>query len=113
MQAVETDTNSFADAEREEPIRVWIENGEGSIARGLVEVLSDNGALVRLTGAPLVASGNDVAVRIAFSRNSPTLGAAARVRWIRPAADTSECELEWTHSGPEREQLAYLVVSLG
>ena len=26
--------------------------------------------------------------------------------------DTSECELEWTHTGPERDQLASVVISL-
>jgi len=113
MQALETDTNSFSGTERTDPVRVWIENEEGSIARGLVEVLSANGALVRLTGAAPAASGNDVTVRIAFSRDSPTLRAAARVLWIRPAGEMSECELEWTHLGPEREQLARLVASLG
>jgi hypothetical protein len=113
MHALEPDPHSRVGAEPEEPVRVWIENGDGSIARGLVEVLSESGALVRLVGVALVASGDEVAVRIAVSRTSPTLGGAARVRWVRPDGDTPECELEWTHSGPEREQLAYLVVSLG
>ena len=112
MQALETDTQRSPGTEPGEPVRVWIEKG-GSITRGLVEVLSEDGASVRLTGPASFASGDDVAVRIAFSRNSPTLGAAARVLWIRLAGELSECELEWTHSGSERQQLASLVVSLG
>jgi hypothetical protein len=113
MHALEPDPNSSAGAEPEEPVRVWIENRDGSIARGLVEVLSENGALVRLVGEAWVTSGDQVTVRIAVNRTSPTLGGAARVRWVRSEGDTPECELEWTHSGPERDQLAYLVVSLG
>ncbi len=108
----ETDPKSLASVEGVEPVRVWIENGEGSIARGVVEVLSENSAVVRLVDAALVTSGNDVTVRIAFSHDSPTLGGAAHVSWVRGTGDTSECELEWTHSGPERDRLACLVVSL-
>ena len=113
MQPLQDDTNSFAGPEHEEPVRVWIDNGEGSIARGLVEVLSESGAVIRLVGAAPIGSGDEVAVRIAVNRTSPTLGGAARVRWVHSDGDTSECELEWTHSGFEREQLACLVVSLG
>lgn len=113
MQALETDARSFTGGEGQEPVRVWIENEEGSIARGLVEVLSESGALVRLIDAASVACGDEATVRIAVSRTSPAMGGTARVRWIRPAGETSECELEWTHSGPEREQLACLVVTLG
>jgi hypothetical protein len=112
MHDGETDKSSLDGIECEEPVRIWIENGEGSIARGVVEVLSENSAVVRLIGAALVTSGNDVAVRIAFSQSSPTLGGAARIRWVHPAGENSECELEWTHSGPERDKLACLVVSL-
>lgn len=78
-----------------------------------MQVLSQDGAFVKLAGPASFASGDDVAVRIAFSRNSPTLGAAARVVSVRPAGEPSECELEWTHSGSERQQLASLVLSLG
>jgi hypothetical protein len=112
MQTLETDTGGFVGAERVEPVRVWIESDDGSIARGLVDVLSEDGAFLRLAGTALLAAGDDVSVRIAFSMSSPTLGAAARVLWIRPAGEESECEVEWTHSGPERERLASLVASL-
>jgi hypothetical protein len=113
MLALEIDTHCSPCTEPGgDPVRVWIENGDGSIARGLVEVLSVDGAFVRLTAAASVASGDDVAVRIAFSRSSPTLGAAARVVWIR-SGETPECELQWTHSGYAREQLATLVASFG
>jgi len=49
MQALEMAGDSFAD-EAEEPIRVWIESGDGSIARGVADVVSEDGALVRLDG---------------------------------------------------------------
>lgn len=99
--------------EGQEPVRVWIENGEGSISRGLVEVLSENGAVVRLVGAGSVASGDETTVRIALDRASPAMSGTARVRWVRPEGESSKCELEWTHSGPEREQLAWLILAHG
>ena len=112
MFALETGLGGYAGAEPEEPIRVWIERGDGSITRGLVGVLSEDGASIQLTGPASVAAGDDVAVRIAVSRNSPTLGAVARVLSVRSSGAAPECELEWTHSGPERGQLAALVASL-
>jgi PilZ domain-containing protein len=113
MQPLGEHTDSFDSPEGEEPIRIWIDNGEGSIARGLVEVLSESGAVVRLVGTAPIASGDDVVVRIAVNRRSPTLGGAARVSRVRTDEDAWECELEWTHVGLEREQLASLVASLG
>ncbi len=112
MHALETGLGSYAGAEAEEPIRVWIESRDGSITRGLVGVLSEDGACIRLTGPVSVAAGDDVAVRIAVSRSSPTLGAGARVLSIRSSGAAPECELEWTPSGGEREQIASLVASL-
>jgi hypothetical protein len=113
MHALETGLGSDGGAEPEEPIRVWIEGRDGSITRGLVGILSEEGAFIRLTDPALVAVGEDVAVRIAVSRSSPTLGAAARVLSVQSSGAAPECELEWTHSGPERGQLAALVAALG
>ncbi|HWW94621.1 MAG TPA: PilZ domain-containing protein [Vicinamibacteria bacterium] len=113
MFALETGLGGFGRAEPEEPIRVWIERGDGSITRGLVEVLSEDGASIQLTGPASVAAGDDVAVRIAVSKDSPTLGAVARVLSVRTSGATPECELEWTNSGPDRGALAALVASLG
>jgi len=113
MQALGTDATSVIGGDAQEPVRVWIENGEGLISRGLVEVLSESGAVVRLIGAASVSSGDEATVRIAVNRTAPVMGGTARVRWVRPAGETSECELEWTHSGPEREQLAWLILALG
>ena len=112
MQALPTDTNSIVGNEHTEPLRVWIEHEDGSIARGSIEVLSKDGALVRLTGASFGAPGEELAVRIAFSRKAPTLAARARVLWVRSSGETTECELAWTHSGPQRNQLAMVVASL-
>jgi hypothetical protein len=113
MQPLEEHTDSFDGPEGEEPIRIWIDNGEGSIARGLVEVLSESGAVIRLVGAAPITPGDEVVVRLAISRRAPTLGGAARVRRVHSDDDAWECELEWTHVGLEREQLASLVASLG
>jgi hypothetical protein len=113
MQALPTDTKSLVGNELKEPLRVWIEHDDGSIARGSIEVLSKDGALVRLTDASFGAPGEELAVRIAFSRKSPTLAARARVLWFRASGDVTECELAWTHSDAQREQLAKVVASLG
>jgi hypothetical protein len=113
MQALAMDTDSFGDHEGEEPIRIWIDDGEGSIARGLVEVLSESGGVIRLVDAAPIAPGDDVVVRIAVNRRSPTLGGSARVRRVHSDRDAWECELEWTHSGPDRDQLDSLVAWLG
>jgi hypothetical protein len=112
MQASAIEAGSLADAEVEEPVRVWIETGDGSIARGVADVLSEDGAVVCLDGPASAVPGDEVAVRIAFSRTSPTVAAAARVLWIRSASEEPQCELEWTHSGPERERLASFLASL-
>jgi PilZ domain-containing protein len=112
MQVAETESTGFVQSHVDEPVRVWIESGDGAIARGLADVLSEDGAVVRLAGAPSVAPGDEVAVRIAFGRTSPTLAATARILWIRSANEGAEYELEWTHSGPERESLASYVASL-
>ncbi|HXB55958.1 MAG TPA: PilZ domain-containing protein [Vicinamibacteria bacterium] len=112
MFALETGLGGYGGTEPEEPIRVWIERGDGSITRGLVGVLSEDGASIQLTGPALVAAGDDVSVRIAVSRDSPTLGTVARVLSVRSSGAVPECELEWTHSGIERGALAALIASL-
>ena len=113
MQALEADADRFPATGSGEPVRVWIENGDGSIARGLVEVISEDGACIRLTEDASVARGEAVAVRISFDRESPTLAATARVLSVRSNGETSECELAWTHTGPERVRLGALVAGLG
>jgi hypothetical protein len=113
MQALATDPHTPVGHEPEEPARVWIDQKDGSIARGLIVGLSKDGAVARLVGAPSVATGDEVAVRLAFSRSTPTLDARARVRRLRAGEDTTECELEWTHAGPERDKLTRLVASRG
>jgi hypothetical protein len=113
MHALAAETNSHSRIGQDEPLMVWIEHEDGSIARGLIAVLSSDGALVWLRGAEAVIAGREVAVRIAFSRSAPTLAARAAVKWVRRIDETAECELEWTHQGHERDQLAMLVASLG
>ena len=109
METLETERVGSS-MEAAEPVTVWIEAGDGSIARGVCEILSEDGALVTLAAAEFSA-GESVSVRIAANRATPTLGATARILAVRPADGALECELEWTHSGPEREQLAYLVAA--
>src|SRR5262245_50814954 len=108
MQASATDASSRANGESNEPIRVWIEHGDGSIARGLIERLSADSALVRLLGGASMVEGDAVAVRIAYSRSAPTLAATARVSAVLQSREEAHCTLAWTHSGREREALAHL-----
>ena len=48
-------------------------------------------------------------LRLSFDRDEPTVAATARVVFTQDAEGDVECELEWTHSGPEREQLEALI----
>jgi hypothetical protein len=113
MQAAQTETGRTTGADLAESVRVWIEDGRGSIARGLVEVISEDRAFIRLNDPASVGSGDPVAVRLSFDRESPSLAAAARVLWIRADGGMWECELEWTHTGLERARLGSLVAALG
>ena len=104
------ETMSMARPDPEDPV-AWIENGRGPIARGVVERLSPQGAHVRLVGDASLEPGDDVDLRLSFDRDEPTLAATARVAFTQEAEGDVECELEWTHSGPEREQLEALIAA--
>jgi hypothetical protein len=113
MHVIAARPNSRIEDEHEEHRRVWIEPQDGSIVRGVITILSIEGAIVRLTGSTSMAPGDEVAVRIALPRTARTLGAKARVLSVQAADEGTDCELAWTHSGPERDQLAVLVTALG
>ena len=85
----------------DQAVMVWIENGEGLIARGLSESVTSSGACVRLAEAPDFNAGDDVALRICLERGAPTVALQARVRFVRNAEGTVECGLEWTTPTPE------------
>jgi hypothetical protein len=84
---------------------VWIESGDGSIARGRAESVSGSGACVRLDAVPAFDSGAEVSLRVALESNAPTLGLRARVRFLRQVEDAFECGLEWLGSAPQRAAL--------
>ena len=113
MQAVEMDAGGVARVEVEDPMRIWIECEDGSIIRGTIEILSDEGASVRLVGPGCLDPDAPVSVRIAPSRSAPILLGSARVLWVHTSGEAPECELEWTHAGSDRDQLSLLVSSLG
>jgi hypothetical protein len=92
-------------------VMVWIENGEGSIARGLAEAVTSTGACVRLTETPAFDAGQDVALRICFERGAPTVALRARVRFVRNAQGAVECGLELIASAPQRATLEAWITS--
>ena len=98
------ETMSMARPDPDEPM-AWIENGRGPIARGVLARFSAQGAHVRIDGDASLEPGDDVDLRLSFDRDEPTLAATARVVFTQDAEGDIECELEWTHSGPDREQL--------
>jgi PilZ domain len=100
------------DVDSRETVRIWIENDGGSIARGVVEVLSEAGAVIRVSDLETLDTGSEVAVRLGCDARSPTLGLAARVLWILSNDESSECELEWLPC-PDRARLGPLIASLG
>ncbi len=110
MQARETGMDHPADREPKEGVRAWVESPDGSIARGLAETLSEDGAVIRLTGAGPIDPESEVAVRLSFDPAAPTVGVGARVLRILRKGESVECELAWT-PGPERTRLGTLVGS--
>jgi PilZ domain len=86
-------------------VMVWIESGDGSIARGHAESVSSSGACVRLDGAPGFESGAEVSLRLSFDRHAPSLALRARVRFVRRNEGRIECGLEWTVPARERTEL--------
>jgi hypothetical protein len=90
---------------------MWLENGGGAIARGTAVELSPERARIRLSEAASLAPGDDLAVRLSFDRNADTIAAAGRVLAIRANGEGPVCELEWTHTGPAREQLESLIAA--
>ena len=76
-------------------VPVWIEDGDGTIVRGIAESVSRGGALVRLSAAPPFAEGSGVALRLSLDPDSPTVSATARVSWVEANGQT-QCGLEWT-----------------
>jgi hypothetical protein len=111
MPVLATTDYSQAVPEREEP-RIWIEHGDGSIARGKITVMGADTAIVWVAGASSIKPGDAVAVRVALRRDARTLGGSARVVTVRGVADGAECELRWTHSGPERDELKLAAAAL-
>jgi hypothetical protein len=107
------ETMSMARPEPDEPM-AWIEDGRGPIARGVVQRVSSQGAHIRIAGESSLEPGDDVELRLSFDRDEPTLAATAKVAFTQETEDGgSECELEWTHSGPEREQLEAVIAARG
>jgi hypothetical protein len=112
MWALETVMEHSVEVAPRDTVRVWIESEDGSIARGVVEVLSEDGGFIRLTDVTALDTGAEVAVRLSCGANSPTLALAARVLWVLSRDETTECELEWM-PGPDRARLARIIAELG
>jgi PilZ domain len=77
-------------------VMVWIEDATGMIARGHAESVSARGACVRLVDPPPFAEGAEVAVRVCFDREAPTVAVGGRVIAIREADDALLCDVQWT-----------------
>jgi len=110
MQVVPV-TSAAPGMEQSGPVLMWLESGSGAIARGMAVDLSIERARIRLTEAATLAPGDEVAVRLSFDRDRDTVAAAGRVLAIRANGEEPVCELEWTHTGPEREQLGALIAA--
>jgi hypothetical protein len=88
------------------PVAVWIEDGDGTIVRGVAESVTTGGAHVRLATPPAFGRGAGVALRICFDPERPTVATTARVSWVQSASGQAECGLEWTERGTLEEWLA-------
>jgi hypothetical protein len=110
MQVVPVTSHSSG-TDQSGPVLTWLENGSGAIARGMAVELSSDRARITLTEAATLAPGDEVAVRLSFDRDTDTVAATGRVLAIRANGEAPVCELEWTHSGPDREQLEALIAA--
>ena len=110
MQVV-PETSAPPGTDQSGPVLMWLEDGRGAIARGMAVELSKERARIRLTEAATLAPGDEVAVRLSFDRDRDTVGATGRVLSIRTNGGEPVCELEWTHTGPAREQLGALIAA--
>jgi hypothetical protein len=90
---------------------IWLESGRGPTARGVLELVSSEGAHVRLIGTASIEPDDELDVRLSLDRDSAIVGGTARVLWTQESDDVTECELEWTHAGPEREQLETMIAT--
>jgi hypothetical protein len=86
-------------------VMVWIEDGEGAIARGVAESVTAAGARVRLAERPGFVQGAEVALRLCFERGAPTVAATARVASLQGEGAAVECGLEWTASPQQRGEI--------
>jgi hypothetical protein len=93
------------------PVMAWAESDGGAIVRGVVDSFFEGGAYVSLDGE--LDLGDDVAVRIAFGRGTPTLPAAGRVVAVDAEGDRPRYALEWTSQGSERMALEAQIARLG
>lgn len=112
MQVTTAETTVDGAPGPEEPL-AWLEDDRGSIARGVVTLLSKDGAHIRLAEAGSIEPGDEVDVRLSLDRATPSVAGTGTVLWTQEADDAIECEIEWTHSGPDRAQLEKLVAERG
>jgi hypothetical protein len=89
----------------ERAVMVWIESGAGKIARGEADRVTTEGLQVRLREEPGLAKGEEVAVRVCFDRNAPTVATTACVVFLRAVGDAVACGLRWTAPAGQRADL--------
>jgi hypothetical protein len=85
-----------AESQVDRPMAVWIEDGEGTIVRGVAESVTRGGAHIRLSAKPGFGQGMGVALRICFDPDCPTVATSARVSWIWSEDGQAKCCVEWT-----------------
>jgi hypothetical protein len=85
-----------AESQVDLPLAVWIEDGEGTIVRGVAESVTRGGAHIRLSAKPAFEQGTGVSLRICFDPDCPTVATSARVSWVRSEGGQDECGVEWT-----------------
>ncbi len=96
MHALKTDMDHSTQDEPRETVKAWIESADGSITRGLVEEMTERGAIIRLAGnAAALDTTSEVAVRLSFDPSAPNVEVPARILRMLQGDDTSVCEVEW------------------
>ena len=89
------------------PVLVSAE-AEGMRATGEAVNLSDGGACLALDEAMLTV-GDELILQLHSGQARQAVPATGRVVWIAPDRRGTRCGLEWTHAGPQRQWIGWLV----
>jgi len=92
----------------ERQVRVEAEAASIGVIRGEARNLSEGGACVALDTSLEV--GEELIMKLLFAGYDNPVSATGRVVWSAPSGrDEAHCGIQWTHAGPQRRWIGWLV----